>query len=1085
MKRLLIDISHVGKACLYVATDNAYKVTFEGKEVSIPRGEDGYEVFLMSFRKTLRELNMTPQQCILVADGKSCKQMRRSFLPGYCERPAGPKEFMEEFYKMQDMIVKTLLSYGAIYVDKEYVEADDIIFHLAEKLDSIVWSGDADMLACAAPVYYDGFKDTSKFLGIPKDTIVVWKSLVGDTSDKIPGCPGFGKEAFRSMLEKYGDSCLYDIKGMLEDEALDELKSHVADFKPFQKIIDNQETVYNSYKCAKFYHPGYKLNWKMAYPSGDGVFNEWKPVIKLITAKELTDDFLFEFKKQILACPNPAFDIETWMDEESLEWCAKNKSKTGKAPLDIYGAHMAGFSINCGSNNHITYYFPIDHKDTDNLTSDQVITVLNTFDESKPLIVHNSSYELPVVRKHYELRYDRGFLPPLTYDSRILAGFVDEYETPGLKFWSKHLMDYDQITYEQITESGQMNTLTGSHVLHYGCDDSICTAALFKFEEVICLYEDSWKSYIEADLGSQFLYASSFLQGLRFDEEKRKELQAENHIKFEGLMVQIKAFLSKLKKENSTTRAFSVSEVMAKLNKGEALEKEVDTFITAWPGCEYVPAESFSIVAIKRVLKSTGLNVDDIKLRSLPKFLEELYNRHPQTLSITCILSLNKFGRDNFIPDPELNLRSPKQMSDLIYNFLQYPVRIRNKRTEIQKSKGLKGNPASNESAIRHAIAYDATEEEKELLLTIMSAKSCLTEDSLFYSPYENFPNPKSGRVHYNSGQSLTKSGRPATSKPNIGQVSKKSRVREVYVSDEDYLWGSLDFNSQELVHVAVHSGDENMLSCFKGDRRDIHCITGAAIYSMQYSEVAYELFKAMVDDELHTNYKQAKEVRNKAKSVNFLDVYLGTAKTLGEKLLTTEDVAQGMLDAKAEMFPDVKKWQQNMIDLHIERGYAVEPMGKRRHLRLDGTWKDKHELRSSINHIIQGGSATQTKIAMSKIWYSKILERYDAKFCFPVYDEIDVTAKREVMAPFLKELHGIMVENYAGFPVEFKSEIKIGKSFGQLKKVGTEPDEAKILAVIAEIDKADKVEEIDEEEFDFSAIEDVMMEGDEVEYHG
>jgi len=1079
MKRLLVDLSYIVKRCMYAGIngDNSY---VDGED-RVPSHIDGYEITLSSFSKIFRELNMTPQQCILVADGKSCKQMRRQFVESYCANRKKNDKFLEEFYKTKDMVVKTLLSYGAIYVDKEYVEADDIIYFLAEKIDSIVWSSDADLLACAAPVYYDGFKDTSKFLGIPKDTMVVWKSLVGDPVDEYSGCPGFGKETFRSMLEKYGDSCLYDIKGMLEDEALDELKAHVADFKPFQKIIDNQETVYNSYKCAKFYHPGYRLNWKMAYPGGDGVFNEWKPVIKLITAKDLSEEFLREFKKQILRCPNPAFDIETWMDEESLEWGEINKSKTKGPLLDVYGSHMAGFSISCGRNNEVAYYFPIDHKDTDNLSKEQAIEVLNMFDENKPILVHNSSFELPLVKKHYELRYDRGYLPPLVYDTRIMSGFIDEYESPSLKELSKRLMDYSQVTYAQVSGGKKMNELTGVQVVDYGCDDSICSAAVFRFAEVIMKYEDSWKSYIKADLGTQYLYAENFLNGLKFDLSKLEELQTENEVKFLEIDDKIKAQLAKLKIETSAqkTKAFTVTDV---LNKN--FDVEYETIVKYWPGANFKQAETLSPSEIKRLYKVISGHELSTTMRTKEKLAVLLREKGQEALAEAVekddLNFANTLAELVFVPNLEINLRSTKQMSELMYEFLGYPVRIRSKRTEKQKAEGRPANPAANELAIKHAIAYDARDEsEIELLKNLLAAKSCLTEESLFYRPYKTLPNPKSGRVHYSSGQSLAKSGRPTASKPNISQISKRSRVREVYVPLEDnHVWVSFDFSSQELLHMAVQSGDENMLACFSGEvRKDLHSITGVGVYSLSNDAVDYDTFIAANADEEHPLHKAIKEARKKAKTVNFLDAFCGTAKTLGPKLLVTEEYAQDMLDAKAKAFPRVAEWKVELEQQHKDLGYAVEQLGRRRHLRLDGSWRDAHELRGAINHRIQGSAATQTKVVMSNIWKSKVLDKFDAYFMMAVYDQLDFSVNITQALDFIKTIHPMMVVKYADYPIDFQSSISLGVNFGQLSEIGNSIDEDKIDDVLKKIKEQRYVADLIEED-------DIEYEEEEVEYH-
>lgn len=1017
MKRLLIDSSSIVQGALHAAvnSENATMVTFEEKDVSIPSAIDGYEIFLTSLEKTLDTLNMVPMQIVLVKDGKNSRSLRREFLPGYKNRPAKPPEFMEQFNIMQDRVEATLLSYGAISVEKEGYEADDLLAALAAVTDHVIWSKDGDLLA-AGDWYFDGWLNPDKFFGIQKQHIVVYKSLVGDTSDKIPGAAGFGKVGFIDMVAKFGDEGLQDIKDMLETRQLHELEAYVSEFKPFQKILDSIETVYNSYDAARFHHPGFSgLNWKAAYPKGNGDLPKWNATEELVTRANLKP---LNFK----GSPYVSLDIETAVGPESLAWSERNKGKTDKTgPLDVFGSKLTGFSLTYGNNCQHTKYFSFDHKDTDNLSEEEVISLLNSIPQNVPTVVHNSSFELCVLRNHFELKFDRGYLPPTLHDTRIMAGFIDEYESPGLKHNSKLRLEYTQASYDDVTQGRPMNELTGEEVVRYGCDDTICTSALYSLFTLVMAYESTWDAYEKCAQKAQFIYAESFLTGTKFDLEKLKELQDANSDQYALLELELKKYLAN---------------------------------IEGYPGCEFEPALDLSAQEIKRVYTQVTGETLKSTMRRVEKLGELIGGDLGDALiDVEDVTKFNEVAAGMFVANPEINLRSPKQMSALLYDYLGFPVRLRNKLTDPQRRQGLtQGNPASNGSAIAHAIMYDADEDQKVFLKTLIDAKSCLTEDSLFYEPYQSMPSWIDGYVHPQSGQAMAKSGRANASKPNFQQVSKKSRVREVYVPlEDDHIWVSFDFSSQELVHIAVQSQDKNMLDCYRGDvRKDVHSLTGVQVLkNTQDIDLSYDEFLVVLKDEEHPLYKKVKTARNQAKATNFLDAYMGTAITLAEALLITEELAQKMLDGKAEAFPDVKKWQESMSAVHLERGYAVEPMGRRRHLRLDGSWKDKHELRGGLNHIIQGGAGSQLTLVLSKLWDRKVLERYHAYFLFSVYDEVNFSVAKSDVVEFIKEVHPIMVENYCNFPVEFESSIEIGPNFGELKSIGTQFDEAKIKELI------------------------------------
>ena len=244
-KRLLIDSNSVIIACLHACTkdgSNTYEAEFEGKTIQMPSHLDGYESFLMALKATLRDLNMVPSQVVLVKDGKDNKNIRRKYLTTYKDRPEKPKEFLEAIVKTTEMAEETILSYGGISVVKDGYEADDMIAALAAVTDHIIWSKDKDLLAAGNWWWSGELNPTDKFLGIDRKHIVVYKSLVGDTSDKIPGANGFGEVALTNLIAKFGDDTLDEILDMIKNKELHKLSDYVEDFKPFQKIIDNADS---------------------------------------------------------------------------------------------------------------------------------------------------------------------------------------------------------------------------------------------------------------------------------------------------------------------------------------------------------------------------------------------------------------------------------------------------------------------------------------------------------------------------------------------------------------------------------------------------------------------------------------------------------------------------------------------------------------------------------------------------------------------------------------------------------------------------------------------------------------------------
>lgn len=1031
-------------------------VAFNEKQEIIPSQDDARAILIGSITKTLRELNMVPSQIILVKDGDRSKDFRRQFLPEYKTRDKGPPEFYEEFLSLLQFTEDTLLSYGAISVEKRHVEADDIIAALAEVMpDSVIWSGDKDLLAANCDLYFSGELNPDKFFGVSKKGITVYKALVGDKVDTVKGAKGYGESAFIDMITKYGDDSLDDMYDMLENKTLHELAPYAEDFKPFQKILADVENVYACFQCVKFHHPGFQdLKWKARYPKGNGTFPQWDLEIKLITASMLTPEFLKKFRQELKDTPGYiGFDIETWQDAESLAWGWANKSKQSKGPkLDVYGSHMAGFSITAGVNSRTCYYFPVDHAETDNIELDDMTMLLNMVPDDKHLVVWNAAFELPIVRKHCELRFDRGWLPNVL-DTLIMHSYVNENETHKLKTNTKAWLDYDQVIYDEVTASPgsgtfdsdadedseggedeevlsrQMNELTGKEVVAYGCDDSIVTLALANLFEVIMKYEGTYRAFMMCEPDPAYLVAEAFLNGQKFDLERLAELDKANAEEFEKLMVEIKAKLIDLEWQ-------------------EGDPKDGVTWTCRMPGCVFEPALSFTGAEIKKVYKQvTG---DDLKttVRTPEKVLGLIGG---EFASVKTVEELNSLGASMFKPDPQLNLGSPTQMGVLLYEAMGFPVRLRGKLTDKMRAKGqTQGNRKSNESAIRHAIMYDASEEQKELLLLLIKAKGLVTDRSLYLTPYPAMPNPKSGMVHPNPGQSRTKTRRFAPSGPNVGQVSKKSPIREVYAAPEPGMvcW-SLDFSGQELRITAHRSQCEVMSACYPkgGKSTDVHSIVGIKVAEeLEGLHYEYDEFVDIINSDDHPDKKKLKEFRAAGKRQVFGSVYGQTEIGLAEKLLVTVERARQIVAANDAAFPGVARWKEETSKRLQENGYGTTLLGARRHLILDGSWKDQHELRSGINSEVQGPAAEQTKLVMAEMWRNRIFDRYDATFSFPVHDQVVGFVSKNDAVEFIREAHRIMTMPFADMDIDVESSIDIGINFGKLTELGAEFSEEKIL---------------------------------------
>jgi len=163
-------------------------------------------------RKLLADYD--PQYIAVVFDAKG-KTFRNDLYPEYkANRPPMPEELRPQV----SLVHKIVEAMGLNLLIVEGVEADDVIGTLAtqaakEGRDAIISSGDKDlaqlvnehvnMVDTMKGVVYDHDGVIEKF-GVPPERIIDYLTLVGDTSDNIPGVPKVGPKTAAKWLEDYG-----------------------------------------------------------------------------------------------------------------------------------------------------------------------------------------------------------------------------------------------------------------------------------------------------------------------------------------------------------------------------------------------------------------------------------------------------------------------------------------------------------------------------------------------------------------------------------------------------------------------------------------------------------------------------------------------------------------------------------------------------------------------------------------------------------------------------------------------------------------------------------------------------------------
>jgi DNA polymerase I-like protein with 3'-5' exonuclease and polymerase domains/5'-3' exonuclease len=1078
-----------------------------GKTVYVNSAAYGFENFVNNLVTHLDRFDAAPRDIVMVFDGKNSKLLRQSINANYKAGRDHAAESYVEFGKLMEQIKSTLLGLGAIAVWQDGMEADDVLCYLSQNLKSprTIISNDGDMLVLHGPdtdVYRTGAGElnTNKYGPFSHRFVTLYKALVGDPTDNIKGAVGFGPKSFIDLLCTFKEEGLEMMEDLIKTGELARLSEDVGSLKCLQRIIDSQDSVYESWQLARMYPEKVNTIRKpLQIQAGmvrqfdpqvnDQRLKKWYGIQRIVNAGNYEDAKRWALEK-LLESPAIALDIEGSAPEESTEWLeAKKRGKGGEdgddIGVDILGMDLAGLSLTFGRNCQYSLYMPVDHveePDMLNLDSTQVRQFVELCPTSKPMVVHNAACELSVLFQEWGVAWkdngSHGFLQNV-YDTMIMKSYVNENTSRALKSCSKEILGYDQMTYEEVTQGRKMNQMTARETVAYGNDDTICTAALFNYFTFVMELEGSTDIYEIVERKPAYLNALRFVQGTKISMEKMFELEKEDAAAHEKAWTFVRDFLIR----------------------------------NGWAGTvcpQFTDTASFTAKAIKEAYTICTGEELDTQVRTPAKLFKLIYEADNTPLGTGQLLSgllargfemgdcveLNKLLQVCFKGEPQFKADSPTNMKTLLYTTLALPVRLRNKPTEIMRKAGIReGGAKADDFALEFAIKFDADrgEEVLNVLKSIQTMRVMDTRRKLYYVPYRNMRHWKDNLVHSSLNQCATVTRRYSESDPNKGQLGKnvkhghKPRIREVYVPHHKRaVIVSMDFSGQELRGIAEQSQDPNMLACFMpppGEKKkDLHSMTAgnilrkkplvelvrmlgiknaedhrlpdgalwdaAAAYA-RWKGCSYEEFERALADKTHPDYVLCGELRQIGKKVNFTTEYGAQALKVSETLIITPEEAQVYIDAKEAAFPVATQWKKDVIALTNRLGYSTTMMGARRHLaealmssnRLEASKAE----RQAVNFKVQGSAAEQTKSAEARFWDGDIFFDYDARYIGPVHDETVSSVAVDDLIPWLKKAHAMMTANYAGMKVPVVSEISIGPNYGQLIKIGETVDEKKI----------------------------------------
>jgi DNA polymerase-1 len=277
--------------------------------------------------------------------------------------------------------------------------------------------------------------------------------------------------------------------------------------------------------------------------------------------------------------------------------------------------------------------------------------------------------------------------------------------------------------------------------------------------------------------------------------------------------------------------------------------------------------------------------------------------------------------------------------------------------------------------------------------------------------------------VHTSFSQTTAATGRLSSSDPNLQNIPIRRElgrdIRRGFVPQRGWTLVSADYSQIELRLLAHLSGDPAFVHAFQSGG-DIHRQTAALIFDVPLDAVT-------------------KEMRARAKTINFATIYGQGAHALSRQLKITHAEAKAFIDRYFQRFHRVREYLDSMVAFAREHGYVQTIFNRRRYIP---ELRDRNfnirafGERTAANSPIQGSAADLIKVAMIQIHSAIGARKLNSRMLLQVHDELVF----EVPGPELDELTQLVkheMEHAATLSVPLVVDLGIGDNWLSTKMEG------------------------------------------------
>ncbi len=384
-------------------------------------------------------------------------------------------------------------------------------------------------------------------------------------------------------------------------------------------------------------------------------------------------------------------------------------------------------------------------------------------------------------------------------------------------------------------------------------------------------------------------------------------------------------------------------------------------------------------------MENTGVFIDTKYLNRMSTvFSEEISHIEEQVYSIA---------------GEEFNIRSTKQLSEVLYGRLGLPV-IKRTKTGI-----------STDESVLEALSRDY-----EIARLLLRHRTLTKLKSTYVDSLPLMINSRTGKIHTSFNQTIAATGRLSSSNPNLQNIpirEKEGRaIRRAFIPQEGWVFVSADYSQIELRILASLASDETLIDTFMNDG-DVHRDTAALLFDVAPGGV-------------DTAQRQA------AKTINFSIIYGISPFGLSKRLGVSTKVASQFINTYFQKYSGVKHYFEHVVEEAKKNGYVQTLLGRRRYIpEIHSENRNIFDSarRIAINTPVQGTAADLIKKAMADIDHELGNRGMRSRMLIQVHDELLLEAPRDEYDEIVTIVREKM-ETAIEFTVPLKVNISVGNNW-------------------------------------------------------